>query len=91
MIMIVDLIRDYEGQIAMLKMRIELLEQQVKDRDASLRIAYGSPERMLANLQIAGFPAIDIKTIYETLDEWHREGGSDGLIAYIRDGGKGVV
>lgn len=79
-----ELIRDYERQLADMRLRISELERKLGEVNSTLNAMYAAPDIMLRKLQVAGFPAIDVKEIYETLDEWHREGGSDGLIEWLR-------
>lgn len=78
------LIRDYEAQIAMYKLRIEVLEAKEKSLEEHIRWMHSSPEIMLKKLTVAGFPAIDVKAIYELLDEWHRLGGTQADIDHWR-------
>jgi hypothetical protein len=80
-----QLIRDYEGQIALYKLRIEHLEQQIKNEQAWVRLYTSRPEEMIKKLQVAGFPAIDVKDIYELLDEWHSLGGDPALLEGWRE------
>jgi hypothetical protein len=75
------LIRDYEGQIALYKLRIEHLEEEAKNRQRMLDIAY-DPRRWEEpdGLHIAGMQFRDFKAIYEMLDEWHKIGGDPALL-----------
>lgn len=79
-----ELIRDYEGQLAVYRLRIEELERKNETLNQTVGWLTGNPELLLQKMTVAGFPALDVKAIYETLDEWHREGGSEPLIEWLR-------
>lgn len=84
-----NLIRDYEGQIALLKLRVEHLEGEEKrltnQLHESYRMATAKPEELLEKLMIVGFPAKDIVDIYRILDEWHEAGGRPALLEEYRE------
>jgi hypothetical protein len=80
------LIRDYEAQIALYKIRIEMLEQTERELHSRLNL-YGQmmadPETMKKNLTLAGLPIMEVRGIYELLDEWHRNGGTQQLVDWL--------
>ena len=82
------LIRDYEGQIALLKLRIEYLEEAeakaTKEREEAYRLFTYKPEQLMEKMTVAGFPATEIRDIYRIIQEWHKEGGRPALLEQYR-------
>ena len=78
-----DLVRDYERQLAEARYAQERAEVRASTAERTLR-DFITPERALEALNIYGYPAKDIVSVHKLMSEWRRAGGSESMLEWYR-------